>query len=354
MNLPGVGEAGQKKLQAAKIAVVGAGGLGSPVLQLLAAAGIGNICVIDGDFVDLSNLHRQTLYNENDIGKRKAVVASEKIRAIHSALTIKSVAEYLTADNAMELLNDCDLICDSSDNFETRYLINDVCVKLNKPFVSAAILQFEGQLGVFNWDDSPTYRCLFPQPPADAPDCNRAGVLGSLPSVFGSLQANEILKMILGLDGVLSGKLFVQNLLSYESSIFSFSRNELIIQKIKQEPLPDADAYRRLCESENRTESELTAEQFLQWKISGREFQLIDVRDEWEYAESNLGGINIPLAEFESRINEIRNDIPVLIHCISGFRSSAAIEMLMDKSWKGNLYNLRGGIAAVQKLETNN
>lgn len=239
MTLPEVGLMGQTKLSEARIMVVGAGGLGVPVLQYLAGAGIGAIGIVDPEKVELSNLHRQVLYRENDIGQPKAVVAAELINARNSSITVVPTIARLDEENAFDLLKAYDVIVDCTDNFTTRYLINDACIKLGKPLVFAAIYQFEGQLSVFNYQNGPTYRCLFPQPPlpSEVPNCAEAGVLGVLPGIMGLHQACEVLKVILGLDEVCSGKLFCLNLKTLSSKMLSFQRNEEAVQAIKNAPL---------------------------------------------------------------------------------------------------------------------
>lgn len=239
MTLPEVGLMGQIKLSEARIMVVGAGGLGVPVLQYLAGAGIGTIGVVDRENVELSNLHRQVLYRESDIGQPKAEVAAELINVRNSSITVVPTIARLDEENAIDLLKAYDVIVDCTDNFTARYLINDACIKLGKPLVFAAIYQFEGQLSVFNYKNGPTYRCLFPQPPlpSEVPNCAEAGVLGVLPGIMGLHQAGEVLKVILGMDEVCSGKLFCLNLKTLSSKMLSFQRNEEAVQAIKNAPL---------------------------------------------------------------------------------------------------------------------
>lgn len=221
--LPEIGLAGQEKLQQAKILVIGAGGLGCPVLQYLTAAGVGIIGIADNDAVDITNLHRQILYNIHDIGHNKATIAATKLSALNPFVQLQPITERVTEKNAEELIAGYDLIIDGSDNFTTRYLVNDTCVKLNKPFVSGAILGFEGQLSVYNYNGGPTYRCLFPEPSAAA-NCAENGVLGILPGIIGAYMANEAVKIICHTGTVLSGKLLVINCLTNSSQVFEFSR----------------------------------------------------------------------------------------------------------------------------------
>ena len=234
--LPEVGEAGQQKLAEAKVLVVGAGGLGCPALQYLVAAGIGTIGIVDGDVVNETNLHRQVLYTNSDVGKPKVEVAAERLYQLNPEVKINTYSDFLTAKNAMDIVANYDLIVDATDNFAARYRINDVCVKLDKPFVYGAIHRFEGQVSVFNYKGGPTYRCLFPEYPTEnqIPNCNETGVLGVLPGIVGTHQATEVLKMILGIGEVLSGKLMTLNLLTNSSQIFECSRSEEQVQKAKE------------------------------------------------------------------------------------------------------------------------
>ena len=231
-----VGESGQQKLMNAKVLVIGAGGLGCPALQYLAAAGIGTIGIVDGDVVNETNLHRQVLYTNSDVGKPKVEVAAERLTQLNSEVEIQTFSEFLTAGNAMNIVANYDLLVDATDNFAARYRINDVCVKLDKPFVYGAIHRFEGQVSVFNYNGGPTYRCLFPDKPSEnqIPNCNETGVLGVLPGIIGTYQATEVLKIILGIGEVLSGKLMTFNLLTNSTRTFEFSRNDEQVQKAKE------------------------------------------------------------------------------------------------------------------------
>lgn len=234
--LPEVGEVGQRKLAEANVLVIGAGGLGCPALQFLAASGIGTIGIVDGDVVNETNLHRQVLYTKSDVGKPKVEIAAERSFQLNPEVKINTYSEFLTAKNATDIVANYDLIVDATDNFAARYRINDICVKLDKPFVYGAIHRFEGQISVFNYKGGPTYRCLFPEYPTEKqiPNCNETGVLGVLPGIVGTHQATEVLKMILGIGEVLSGKLMTLNLLTNSSQIFELSRSEKQVQKAKE------------------------------------------------------------------------------------------------------------------------
>jgi Dinucleotide-utilizing enzymes involved in molybdopterin and thiamine biosynthesis family 2 len=225
--LPELGIEGQQKLKAAKVLVIGAGGLGSPVLLYLAAAGIGTIGVVDHDTVDESNLHRQILFNTTDIGKSKADTSVNKLQLLNPHVNLVSYPFKIELDNANSLIQDYDLVVDGSDNFPTRYLVNDTCVALNKPLVFGSIFKFEGQVSVFNYNGGVDYRALFPEPPAadEVPNCDEGGVIGSLPGIIGSYMANETIKLICGFGEVLSGKLLILNVLDNSSLILNIGKS---------------------------------------------------------------------------------------------------------------------------------
>src|ERR1035437_3341330 len=241
--LPEIGIEGQEKLKQAKVLVVGAGGLGCPVLQYLAAAGVGTIGMVDDDVVDETNLQRQSLFSNEDIGRKKAEVAKEKLSKLNPHIILTSDPLHLTSANALEIISHYDLVIDGSDNFPTRYLVNDACVMLNKPLVFGSIFKFEGQVSVFNYKNGPTYRCLFPEPPVDSPNCAEIGVLGVLPGIVGTIMANEALKIILCIGEVLSGKLFVLDALNFQTQVISFEKNP---ENLKIKSLID---YEELCAS---------------------------------------------------------------------------------------------------------
>jgi adenylyltransferase/sulfurtransferase len=329
-----IGLEGQEKIKNAKVLVVGAGGLGCPVLQYLTAAGVGTIGVIDPDKVDETNLQRQVLYAINDIGTNKAETAVAKLSGQNPYVHFDTFTYSLTKENVLQIFPIYDIIIDGTDNFATRYLVNDACVILDKPFVSGSIYKFEGQVSVFNYHNGPTYRCLYPEP-GDTPSCSEVGVLGTLPGFTGCIMANEVLKMITGTGDVLSGKLLVMDLLAMNFNTFGFSLvpgNKVITT------LGDYDFF---CENPNR---EITADELKKKIASGEPFQLIDVREPYEYEQHNIGGILIPLAELENHITEIATDRTVIIHCRSGSRSRKAIELLRQKGNFDNVYNLKNGL----------
>lgn len=316
--LSGFGEEAQLKLKAAKVLVIGAGGLGCPVLQYLNAAGVGALGIIDNDVVGISNLQRQILFSVNDIGKPKVKVAKEKLEQQNPHTTIICYNERLNKNNALSIFSEYDIIVDGSDNFGTKYLVNDACVVLNKPLVYGAIHKFEGQVSVFNYKGSATYRCLYPHPPAagEMPSCNEAGVIGILPGFIGLLQANEVLKIISDLGESLAGKLLCVNLLNNTQNIFELEA------EIKNTQLKELGEY----DVEATCTAGIINLETLN-KIRNN-VQLIDVREKEEYAARNMQGINIPLSELEERLEEVNPDKITVVHCKSGMRAKNAISII--------------------------
>ena len=336
--LPEIGIEGQGKLKAASVLVIGAGGLGCPVLQYLTAAGVGHIGIVDDDIVDESNLQRQILFNVNDVGKPKVSSAIEKLRLQNPYSHFTPYQTRLSAANALDIMGGYDFVVDGSDNFPTRYLVNDACVILNKPLVFGSVFKFEGQVAVFNFKGSATYRCLYPEPPSseEVPNCSEIGVLGVLPGIVGLLQANEVIKMITGVGKVLVNQLLRFDALSMNFETFSFSLNpeNLLIKTFSD--------YDQFC---GVTGKEITVEE-LKEKIRLKEdIQIIDVREPEEYAARNINALLIPLKDLGSRLDLIRKDVPVIVHCQSGVRSKKAIDVLSDNGYN-NVYSLKGGIAA--------
>jgi len=344
-----IGIGGQEKLKHAKVLVIGAGGLGCPVLQYLAAAGVGTIGIVDDDIVDESNLQRQILFNVEDLKKQKADVAAKKLKLQNPHVSFTSHTIRFTSANALDIISHYDIIVDGSDNFPTRYLVNDACVMLNKPLVFGSIFKFEGQASVFNFKNGPTYRCLFPEPPIDSPNCAEIGVLGVLPGIIGTLMANETLKIILGIGEILSGKLFVLDALNFQTQIISFARNP---ENLKIKSLIDYDLF---CSSpaafaiNTNSVKEISVAELKNLIENKNEFQLIDVRETNEYKLSNMQGENIPLSSLEKHSDIISRTKQVIIHCASGARSKKAVDFLQQKFGFTNLYNLTGGIDAWKK-----
>lgn len=345
------GKEAQLKLKKAKVLVIGSGGLGSPVLLYLAAAGVGQIGIVDFDVVDDSNLQRQVLFTIQDIGKPKVMAAKERLEQLNPFIKIIPHNEQLSSKNALSLFANYDVIVDGTDNFPTRYLVNDACVISGKPNVYASIFQFEGQVAVFNLTDKegntgPNYRDVYPTPPApgSVPSCSEGGVLGVLPAIIGSLQANETIKVITGIGETLSGRLHIFNALSFQSTTLKIKKNPHLAP-ITQ--LIDYDLFCGINTSQEMEKiQEITATELEQWMNENKNFQLVDVRENDEYSAANIGALHIPLATVLERSEEIAKDKPVVIHCKMGGRSARAIEALQAQGFS-NLYNLKGGITAI-------
>ena len=333
--LPEIGLEGQQKLKQAKILVIGAGGLGCPVLQYLAAAGIGTIGIIDFDKIDESNLQRQILYNTEDIGKHKAEVAKEKLSKQNPFVNIISHVLQLTSANALEIISQYDIVVDGSDNFATRYLVNDACVILNKVLVFGSIYKFDGQVSVFNYKNGPTYRCLYPEPPIEGEmaNCAEVGVIGLLPGIVGTLQANEVIKIILEIGEILSGKLLAFDALTMQFNVFD------IVLNPENKKINQFIDYNTFC----GTTKEISANDLKEKIKLKQDFQLIDVREESEHQLKNIGGILIPLNTLKNNLHKIDNKKEIIVHCASGLRSKKAVTILKGNGFT-NVYNLKNGL----------
>ena len=349
LNLPQFGKETQQKLKDAKVLVVGTGGLGAPILQYLTAAGIGTIGVVDFDVVDESNLQRQVLFGTSDVGHAKTATAIEKLQDQNPNVRFMEHQVTLTSENAMEIIEGYDVVADGTDNFPTRYLVNDACVLLGKPYVYASIYQFEGQVSVFNYQDGPNYRDLFPTPPPPGlvPSCAEGGVLGVLPGIIGSIQASEVIKVVAGIGEPLSGRLFLFDALD-------FTTRNLNVRKDPANPISGANPtisalidYEEFCglKSDNDMET-ITVEELKELKDSGADFTLIDVREEHEYEAANIDGILIPLGSILDHLDQIPREGNVIMQCRSGGRSGNAIKVLEQREGYTNLKNLEGGILA--------
>jgi molybdopterin/thiamine biosynthesis adenylyltransferase/rhodanese-related sulfurtransferase len=352
LAIPEFGIVGQEKLKAATVLVIGAGGLGSPLLLYLTAAGVGHIGIVDFDVVDDSNLQRQVLYTVDDIGKSKAHTAKERLKALNPHVKFTVYNKAFTKENAMEIIKDYDLVADGSDNFPTRYLVNDACVLANKVNVYAAIFRFEGQVSVFNFENEdgsrgPNYRDLFPSPPLPGmvPSCAEGGVLGILPGIIGSMQATEVIKIITGVGEPLVGRFFLFDAAGFISRTLKIKKNP----EVSITELIDYEAFCGIVPIDPDEVKEITVEEFENWKKEKIDFQLIDVRETYEFEINNLGGELIPFAEIPKALNRIAKHKKVLIHCLSGKRSAAAIMELQRLGGFDNLYSLRGGIIATEK-----
>jgi len=351
--IPEFGLEAQQKLKAAKVLVVGSGGLGSPALLYLAAAGVGTIGIVDFDVVDDSNLQRQVLFGVEAIGKSKVEEAKKRLEALNPHINIILHNTQLTSQNALDILKDYDVVSDGTDNFPTRYLVNDAAVLLGKPNVYASIFQFEGQVSVFNYRKAdgelgPNYRDLYPTPPPPGlvPSCAEGGVLGVLPGIIGSLQALETIKVITGVGEPLVGRFYIFDALNFESRTFNISRRDDNPLNGKNPSITKLIDYEQFCgmKAVEKPIKEITPEELYNWQVTGEAFQVIDVREQQEYDIVNIGAELIPLSTVAANADRISKDQKVVVHCKMGGRSAKAIRELEEKFGFENLYNLKGGI----------
>jgi molybdopterin/thiamine biosynthesis adenylyltransferase/rhodanese-related sulfurtransferase len=339
-----IGIAGQLKLKQAKVLVVGAGGLGCPLLQYITAAGVGSIGIVDGDFVDISNLHRQILYDFNSIGKNKAVESKNKLTALNPYSEIDVFPYALETENALRLIQKYDIIVDCSDNYATRFLVNDACVLLQKIVVYGSIYRFEGQVSVFNFQNGPTYRCLFPELPTEesTTNCSLSGVIGVLPGIIGVLQANEVIKIITGIGDVLSGKLLVYNALKNTTDFFLINKNqEFDYESLFIDNQLEKENYIKSCSIS--VVNEINHQQVLD---ESDQYILLDVREVGElpiFEGENI--LKIPLGELKNHVNVIPKTKNIVVFCKSGNRSKKAIEILQNDFEYDNVINLINGIS---------
>ncbi|MFV9551225.1 molybdopterin-synthase adenylyltransferase MoeB [Algibacter sp. PT7-4] len=340
-----IGQEGQDKISRAKVLVIGAGGLGCPILQYLTAAGVGTIGVIDFDVVELSNLQRQILFGNTSLGKNKAIAAKARLEDLNNAINIIAYPKALTYQNAINLFKEYDIIVDGSDNFETRYLVNDACIITNKPLVYGAIYKFEGQISVFNHNNGPSYRCLFPTSPekGTVPNCSEIGVLGVLPGIIGSMQANETLKTILNLGNTLSGKLLCYNALTTTSSILNIKQNPAAINLV----LKEKNNF-KLKQLNIACETKIQEISIVNIKPN-KNIQFIDVRETNELPKvESLAVTYMPLSKLEENLNLIDLDKQKIIFCQSGIRSKQAVQKLIELNIS-NCYSLKEGALEITK-----
>lgn len=342
--MPEIGLEGQLKLKQAKVLVIGAGGLGCPVLQYLTAAGVGTIGICDFDFVDESNLQRQILFDTSDIGKSKAKIARQKLQAQNPYVKFNVHDFKLDKTNALELFGMYDIIVDGSDNFPTRFLVNDACVISGKPLVFGAIYKFEGQVSVFNYQDGPTYRCLVPEQPdsSEMLSCSQIGVIGVLPGIIGAYQASEVIKMITGVGRLLSGKLLMIDTLGVSHSIIEFKRNE------KTANITKLSDYGDFCTDEFPKVNQISVEE-LKVKLDEKKEDLfiVDIRDAELFEQAHIhGSVNYQIPDILDNPALIPNDKTVVIVCQSGNNSMAVIDFLTEKHKYTKLYNLKNGFNA--------
>jgi molybdopterin/thiamine biosynthesis adenylyltransferase/rhodanese-related sulfurtransferase len=341
MILPEIGESGQQKLHDARVLVIGAGGLGCPVLQNLASAGVGTIGIVDGDVVDETNLHRQLLYTLKDCGKGKAETAKTAILKLNPELTVNVFPDFFNEQNATEIVQEYQIIVDCTDTLAVRYLINDLAVVKKIPVVYASIHKFEGQVSVFNYKNGPSYRCLFPEKEGlnNVPNCVESGVLGVLPNTLGTLQATEVLKIILEIGTVLSGKLLIYEALHFQIQIIDFARNPKAIEK-------GFINGSKLLHSKKAVEN-LTPESFLE-KCNQMGMVVIDVRESEEKPEfKGKNVIQIPLRELEEYSKKLDKNQEIVLFCQTGQRSLAAMNYLQKSGFVG-VFHLGKGIESLK------
>jgi adenylyltransferase/sulfurtransferase len=336
IRLTEVGKEGQKKIKGSSVLVVGAGALGCPVLQYLTAAGIGVLGIVDNDWVDETNLNRQVLYSFKDIGKPKPLAAKEKLKVLNPEVTFK--VHFIRLDNvsALKVISQYDIIVDCTDNFASRYLINDACVILKKPLVYGAIHKFSGQVMVLNYNDGPTLRCLYPEPPhpLEVPSCEEFGVIGSVPGLIGSLQATEVFKIILGLEGVLSGKLFMIDTLNFNTCISSFEKNPDFSEITELGEYEDSS----LCD--NSSVNEISAGTLRKMLSKNPGILVIDLRDKEDNDDIGFKTISIPHYDISRKIKLFSCNDAVVFYCRSGSRSTNVINYLQKVHKVEDLYSL--------------
>jgi len=352
---------GQKKLKQARVLVVGTGGLGAPLLLYLTAAGVGTIGIVDFDIVDKSNLQRQVLFTTNDVGRPKVEAAQERLTALNPNVKFEILNTRLESTNALDIISQFDIVADGTDNFPTRYLVNDACVLAGKVNVFASIFRFEGQASVFNYlhaDGSrgPNYRDLFPTPPplGLVPSCAEGGVIGVLPGILGSIQANEVIKVISGVGEPLAGRFFQFDAAEFKTRIFKISKdpeNPLTGLNPTQTELIDYEFFcginlNHTSMSNLETNGQVTVSTLNDWIKSGKDFQLIDVREPYEWDIANIGGTLIPKGEILKHLGDIEKEKDVVVICRSGKRSQDVINLLQQEAGLTNLHNLKGGILA--------
>ena len=354
--LPEVGMEGQQKLKAARVLCVGTGGLGSPLALYLAAAGIGTLGLVDFDVVDSSNLQRQIIHSTKDIGRKKLDSAEEKLKALNPALNVVKHDTMLSSANALDIIKDYDIVADGTDNFPTRYLVNDACVLLGKPNAYGSIFRFEGQCSVFATEDGPCYRCLYPEPPPPGlvPSCAEGGVLGILPGLVGVMQATEVIKLILGKGEPLIGRLLLVDALNMRFRELKLRKNPECPVCGENPTVTELIDYQQFCGFAPETAEEkilkngipqLTVKELKRRIDAGEDAYIIDVREPYEYQIAQIGGKLIPQNDVPNRLAEIDRDREVIVQCRSGARSQRIAEFLKQAGYP-RVVNLAGGILA--------
>ena len=354
--LPEVGMEGQRKLKAAKVLCVGTGGLGSPLALYLAAAGIGTIGLVDFDVVDSSNLQRQIIHSTRDIGRPKIDSAAEKLKALNPFINIVKYETMLTSANALEIIRDFDVVADGTDNFQTRYLVNDACVLTGKPNAYGSIFRFEGQASVFASKDGPCYRCLYPEPPPPGlvPSCAEGGVLGILPGLVGVIQATEAIKLILGQGEPLLGRLLLVDALNMNFRQLKLRKNPDCPVCGTRPTVTELIDYDQFCgivppapvsTTLNNGVEQISVTDFKRKLDDGEDIFLLDVREPHEFQIASIGGHLIPLGDLPSRVGELDPNRDIVVHCKMGGRSQKAAEFLQQSGFR-KVRNLAGGILA--------
>ncbi len=354
--LPEVGEQGQLKLKAARVLCIGAGGLGAPLTMYLAAAGVGTLGIVDFDVVEASNLQRQVIHGTSDIGRHKLDSAEDSLKAINPNVNIVKFPARLSSENALEIFEDFDIIADGTDNFPTRYLVNDACVLTGKPNVYASIFRFEGQASVFGTKEGPCYRCLYPEPPPPGvvPSCAEGGVLGILPGLLGIIQATEVIKLILGAGESLVGRLLLVDALAMRFRELKLHKNPECPICGMHPTLARLIDYEQFCGLPQKSATpvalvngipQMQPEELKRRRDVGEGPFLLDVREPYEFAIAQMGGHLIPLNDLPKRVQELNPKQEIVVHCKSGGRSQMAAEFLAQNGFQ-NIHNLVGGILA--------
>src|SRR5271154_422147 len=351
--MPEVGMEGQLKIKAAKVLCIGAGGLGSPLALYLGAAGVGTLGIVDFDVVDYTNLQRQIIHSTADVGRKKLDSAAEKLKAINPFVNIQKFETRLSSANALDLFREFDIVADGTDNFPTRYLVNDACVLTGKPNVYGSIFRFEGQASVFATEAGPCYRCLYPEPPPPGlvPSCAEGGVLGILPGLVGVIQATEVIKLILGKGDPLIGRLLLVDALGMKFRELKLRKNPDCPACGSHRTITKLIDYDEFCGIRGEEKpvaggiSEIQVEELKRRLDAKEDVFVLDVREPHEYQICNIGGHLIPLGDLAKRVNELDSSREIVAHCRSGKRSAEAAEFLRKAGFK-KLWNLKGGILA--------
>ncbi len=351
--MPEVRMDGQQKLKAARVLCIGAGGLGSPLALYLAAAGVGTLGIVDFDVVDYTNLQRQIIHTTADVGRKKLDSAAEKLRAINPFVNVRKFETRLSSANALELFREFDIVADGTDNFPTRYLVNDACVLTGKPNVYGSIFRFEGQASVFATEEGPCYRCLYPEPPPPGlvPSCAEGGVLGILPGLVGVIQATEVIKLILGKGDSLIGRLLLVDALAMKFRELKLRKNPDCPACGRHRTITKLIDYDEFCGIRGEEKpvaggmSEIQVEELKRRLDAKEDVFVLDVREPHEYQICNIGGHLIPLGDLPKRVNELDSGREIVAHCRSGVRSAKAVDFLQQAGFK-KVHNLAGGILA--------